>query len=118
MNRGEPRPPSEARLVKPELMTPRASRTPLIGALIHNDTAEAQRLLAKGADPNEGQLVGFSPIFLSLIFENKTIFHAIAAKGVDLQQRDPSGSTLLTLFIRATRARWWPCMGPQSTWSR
>jgi ankyrin repeat protein len=69
--------------------------TPLIAALMHNDTEEAKRLLAKGADPNEGRLLGFSPAFLSVIYQNKAIFDAILAKGVDLQERDPSGATLL-----------------------
>ena len=32
--------------------------TPLIGALLHNDAAEAKRLLEHGADPNEGRFVG------------------------------------------------------------
>jgi len=73
--------------------------TPLIAALMHNDTMEAKHLLEKGADPNEGRLLGFSPVFLSVIYQNKAIFDAIvaksAAKRVDLQERDPWGSTLL-----------------------
>jgi len=69
--------------------------TPLIAALMHNDTEEAKNLLAKGADPNEGRLLVFSPVFLSVIYQNKAVFDAIAAKGVDLQERDPSGATLL-----------------------
>jgi len=69
--------------------------TPLIAALMHNDTQEANSLLAKGADPNEGRLLGFSPVFLSVIYQNKAIFDAILARGVDLQERDPSGATLL-----------------------
>jgi hypothetical protein len=69
--------------------------TPLIAALMHNDSEEAKRLLAKGADPNEGRLLGFSPVFLSVIYQNKAIFDAILAKGVDVQERDPWGSSLL-----------------------
>jgi hypothetical protein len=42
--------------------------TPLLGAVLHNDTMEAQRLLSNGADPNEGQLIGFPPAFLALIY--------------------------------------------------
>lgn len=70
-------------------------QTPLIGAIMHNDTAEAKQLLAKGADPNQGGLMGFSPVFLSMIYQNKTIFRQMMAKGIDIQQRDRSGSTLL-----------------------
>lgn len=69
--------------------------TPLIGALIHNETADAKQLLANGADPNEGRLLGFTPIFLSLIYQNKAVFRAMVDKGAKLQERDPSGSTLL-----------------------
>jgi hypothetical protein len=69
--------------------------TPLIGAIMHDDTAEAKRLLAAGADPNEGRLIGFSPVFLALIHQNQDIFHALQAKGAKLDERDPSGSTLL-----------------------
>src|SRR5882724_1138317 len=69
--------------------------TPLIAALMHNDTMEAKHLLEKGADPNEGRLLGFSPVFLSVIYQNKAVFDAIVAKRVDLQERDPWGSTLL-----------------------
>jgi hypothetical protein len=69
--------------------------TPLIGAVMHDDTAEAKRLLANGADPNEGRLIGFSPVFLSVIHHNKDIFHALRANGAKLDEKDPSGSTLL-----------------------
>ena len=33
-------------------------QTPLIGALLHNDTDGAKRLLDAGADPNEGRFIG------------------------------------------------------------
>lgn len=69
--------------------------TALIGALMHDDTAEVKRLLANGADPNEGKMLGFSPVFLSLVHQNKDAFHALVAKGAKLQERDASGSTLL-----------------------
>jgi hypothetical protein len=67
----------------------------LIAALIHNDTAAVMSLLEKGADPNEGQMAGFPPVFLSLVHQNNAVFHALVAKGADLQRRDPSGSTVL-----------------------
>ena len=69
--------------------------TPLIGALMHDDAAEVKRLLAKGADPNEGRLLGFPPVFLSLVHQNKDAFRALVAKGAKVEERDPSGSTLL-----------------------
>jgi hypothetical protein len=69
--------------------------TPLVGAVMHNNTAEAIRLLAAGADPNEARLVGFPAIFFPVVFRNNELFHAMVAKGADVQARDASGSTAL-----------------------
>src|SRR5690348_13410253 len=69
--------------------------TPLIAAVMHNNTAEAKRLLAAGADPNEAQLVGFPAVFFPVAFRNAELFRAMVAKGADLQARDASGSTAL-----------------------
>jgi len=69
--------------------------TPLIGAVMHNNTAEAKRLLTAGADPNEGRLLGFPGIFLPVVFRNDEVFHLMVEKGADLQARDASGSTAL-----------------------
>jgi hypothetical protein len=41
-------------------------RTRLKAPLVHNDLAEARRLLELGADPNEGRFVGFAPVFLAI----------------------------------------------------
>ena len=69
--------------------------TPLVGAVLHNNTAEAKRLLAAGADPNEARLVGFPAIFFPVVFRNNELFHAMVEKGADVQARDASGSTAL-----------------------
>jgi hypothetical protein len=69
--------------------------TPLFGAVLHNNTAEAKRLLAAGADPNETKMVGFPALFFPLAFRNVEIFHAMVEKGADVQARDASGSTAL-----------------------
>jgi ankyrin repeat protein len=58
--------------------------TPLLGAVLHNNTTEAKRLLAGGADPNQGRRIG-SP----------ATFQALVEKGADVQARDGSGSTAL-----------------------
>ena len=55
--------------------------TPLFGAVLHNNTAEAKRLLAAGADPNEIKMVGFPALFFPLAFRNVEIFHAMVEKG-------------------------------------
>jgi hypothetical protein len=69
--------------------------TPLFGAVLHNNTAEAKRLLAAGADPNEARLVGFPAVFFPLAFRNVEVFRAMVEKGADVQARDASGSTAL-----------------------
>src|SRR5437868_12166837 len=69
--------------------------TPLIGAVMHNNTQEAKRLLSAGADPNEARLVGFPAIFFPVAFRNVELFQAMVAKGADVQARDASGSTAL-----------------------
>ncbi|MCU1335664.1 MAG: Planctomycete cytochrome [Bryobacterales bacterium] len=69
--------------------------TPLIGAVIHNNTATAQRLLAAGANPNEAQMLGFPAIFFPLVFRNSELFHVMVERGADVQARDASGSTAL-----------------------
>jgi hypothetical protein len=69
--------------------------TPLFGAVLHNNTAEASRLLATGADPNEARLLGFPAVFFPVAFRNAELFHAMVDKGADVQARDASGSTAL-----------------------
>src|SRR5262245_33327062 len=69
--------------------------TPLIGALLHNDAAEAQRLIEQGADPNQGRFVGFPPVFLAVVRQELNLLRTMASKGADLNFRDRSGSTAL-----------------------
>src|SRR5262249_53897572 len=70
-------------------------QTPLIGALLHNDAAEARRLLAQGADPNEGTFGGLPPILLAAVRQDVEVVRAMLARGADLNARDRSGSTAL-----------------------
>jgi Ankyrin repeats (3 copies) len=70
-------------------------QTPLIGTLLHNDAAEAKRLLEQGADPNEGRFIGMAPIILAIARQDLELVRLMAAKGADLTVRDRSGSTLL-----------------------
>lgn len=69
--------------------------TPLIGAAMRNDTALAKKLLDDGANPNEGRLIGFTPIFFAIISQNLDLVKAMAAKGADLNATDGAGSTPL-----------------------
>ena len=70
-------------------------KTPLIGALLHNDTGEARRLLDGGADPSEGRFFGFSPVFLAIQRQDVELVRLMVARGADLSVRDSSGSTAL-----------------------
>ena len=70
-------------------------KTPLIGALLHNDAAEAKRLLQRDADPNEGRFVGLPPVLLAILRQDLDLLRLMVAKGADLDVRDRSGSTAL-----------------------
>ena len=70
-------------------------QTPLIGALLHNDAAEAARLLRQGADPNEGRFAGLPPVILAAARQEVELVRLMAAKGADLKVRDRSGATVL-----------------------
>jgi hypothetical protein len=70
-------------------------QTPLMGAILHNDTAEVKRLLASGADPNEGRFIGAPPIFLAFLQQNPEILRAMIDKGADIKATDRIGSTTL-----------------------
>jgi hypothetical protein len=69
--------------------------TPLLGALMHNDTIEAKRLLDEGADPNQGSFGGFPPLILAVVRQNLELVRMMAAKGANVNCRDRSGSTAL-----------------------
>src|SRR6476646_1660874 len=69
--------------------------TPLLNAVVQNDTAAAEKLLAEGADPNEGRFAGIPPIFFPVIHQNLRLFHALKEKGADIRAKDKTGSNLL-----------------------
>jgi hypothetical protein len=69
--------------------------TPLIAAILHNDSAEVARLLDTGASPNEGKFLGSPPIFLAFFHQNQAILRALINHGADLKATDPGGSTTL-----------------------
>src|SRR5262249_35982534 len=70
-------------------------QTPLIGALLHNDAAEANRLLERGADPNEGAFAGMPPFLLAVVRQDLELVRAMAARGANINVRDRSGATAL-----------------------
>lgn len=69
--------------------------TPLLGALMHNDTTAAKRLLGEGADPNQGSFGGLSPLMLAVVRQNVELVRMLAAKDANVNFRDRSGSTPL-----------------------
>src|SRR5262245_57179968 len=69
--------------------------TPLFGAILRNDAAQVKRLLAEGANPNEGRFLGFAPIFFPVIAQNPEMVRILVEKGADVQLRDHTGSTTL-----------------------
>jgi N-acyl-D-amino-acid deacylase len=70
-------------------------QTPLIGARLHGDRAEAKRLLDGGADPNEGRFVSMPAVMLAIARQDLDLVRLMTAKGADLTIRDRSGSTAL-----------------------
>ena len=69
--------------------------TPLFGAVRGNDAAAVKRLLAEGANPNEGRFLGFAPVSFPVIYQNLDALRAMVKHGADLQAKDKDGSTLL-----------------------
>lgn len=70
-------------------------QTPLLGALLHNDVAEAARLLDAGADPEQGSFLGLPPVVLAIVRGNVDLVRKMAAKGAALDFRDRTGATAL-----------------------
>ena len=69
--------------------------TPLFGAVLRGDVAEAKRLLASGADPNEGRFLGAPPLTLALMRNDTAIARAMIAKGADVKALDGAGTSTL-----------------------
>jgi hypothetical protein len=62
---------------------------PLFGAVLDNNTTEAKRQLAQGADPNQGRMIGSPAVFFQAKVEN----------GADVQAREA--------FTEAGNSRAW-----------
>ena len=60
-------------------------KTPLIGALLHNDGAEARRLIARGDDPNESGFLGMPPLVLAILRQDLLRDAVIGSAGQLLQ---------------------------------
>ena len=69
--------------------------TPLIGAVMQNDTAAVKRLLDGGANPNDGRFLGAPPVLLAIMRHNAAMAQAMIAKGADVKLTDGSGATTL-----------------------
>jgi hypothetical protein len=69
--------------------------TPLIGAVLGNNTTEVKRLLAAGANPNEGQFFGSPALLWALRHHNAEIVQALITAGANIKATDAGGSTAL-----------------------
>lgn len=77
--------------------------TPLIGSIMRSDVAETKRLLASGADPNEGRFLGATPVVLALMMQIPEAAKALIAKGADVKATGMDGVTTL-MFAAANEA--------------
>jgi hypothetical protein len=69
--------------------------TALFGAVMSNDTAAVKRLLAGGANPNEGRFLGMPALVLAIGNYNVEAVEAMIDAGADVQATDPGGTTSL-----------------------
>lgn len=69
--------------------------TPLMGAILRNDTQAVTKLLNEGADPNEARFFGFPAITLAIIHSNRLVVQAMLECGADPKATDRHGSTTL-----------------------
>lgn len=71
--------------------------TPLFRAVMHNQLAETNKLLASGVAPDEKLFppTGFTPLHFAVINENLPIVRALIAKGANPQAKDHQGNTPL-----------------------
>ena len=69
--------------------------TPLFRAVLSSDAAETKRLLASGADPNEGRFLGAPPLIVALMQHADGAARELIAGGADLKLTDPAGATAL-----------------------
>ena len=57
--------------------------TPLFRAVLSSDAAETKRLLASGADPNEGRFLGAPPLIVALMQHADGVARELIAAGAD-----------------------------------
>ena len=69
--------------------------TPLLGAVLRNDTQAVKKLLDEGADPNEGRFFGSPAFLLAIINLNQPVVRAMLDRGADPKVTDRHGSTTL-----------------------
>src|SRR5207237_1064076 len=69
--------------------------TPLFGAVLRNDVAETKKILANGANANEGRFLGAPAIFVALMQHNDALTQALIEGGADVKLTDGAGSSTL-----------------------
>jgi N-acyl-D-amino-acid deacylase len=66
-----------------------------LGAVLRNDTPAVKKLLAEGADPNEGRFFGSPALLFAVINSNQPMVQEMLAHGADVKATDRHGSTTL-----------------------
>src|SRR5262245_18426952 len=69
--------------------------TPLFGAVMSNTAAAVKKLLAAGANPNEGRFLGAPLLFFAIGNYNVEAVDALIAAASDVKATDGSGTTSL-----------------------
>ncbi|HYP08605.1 MAG TPA: ankyrin repeat domain-containing protein [Bryobacteraceae bacterium] len=69
--------------------------TALIRAIMQGNSVEAKRLLSAGANPNEGLMIGGTPLLLAIMQGQFDTARALIQKGADVKALDRAGSTTL-----------------------
>src|SRR5215203_3342433 len=89
------------RLVLPGQIPDFKPPTPLLGAVLKNDTQAVKQLLESGADPNEGRFFGSPALVIAIINSNAQAVRAMLARGADPNITDRHGSTTLMWAVGA-----------------
>lgn len=78
---------------------------PLFAAALRNDTVAVRHLLESGSNPNDGNFVGFRPVFLAVMHHNTEMLQNMVAHGADVHATDGGGSTTLMWAAADEQAR-------------
>jgi len=70
-------------------------------AAVDGDMNNVKALISKGADINEKNRMGWTPLYTAVRNQQKTIAQFLIGKGADVNAKDNSGQTVLHLVVEA-----------------